>query len=479
MTYSLTIYSGNYLLNEWSRVITLHMRRVKNELPKEAIDRLPDLLSGLSADFRPLLGPALAAQSSALGLDSDHLFSTAGSGMTTRNTLFGEVYGVSGGVVAVHAWHEQARRYLGVAPETPRKGTVTAFSAGAEGVEEALDEVVALLERDPEVEFEDFAFQSQRFKELKEEGMTSPQAPSTAEVAGARILSDPAARRTALAIASSGGLMVRDLPRHLQAEERDRAEEIELSLQEGDLVSSDLMIVCSKTGEQVLRAPDQEALDQAAAAGVRCACGATVEKERTEEALSLTGLGRHLLDGSWWMTVLLMEELGRLGIGRNAMLVEQIADGDEVDCFADVSGALVIFELKDKEFSLGNAYSFGSKFAIHKPAYAVVVTTANVGNDAKEHFKKAFSAGDDRLSREAETRIEYVEGLDQLQGGLDEIVGSIFGGDAEMLLREILPGASADPSAVVQAINEKNRPSAEATETEIAHSAEEDEPVAS
>ena len=74
------------------------------------------------------------------------------------------------------------------------------------------------------------------------------------------------------------------------------------------------------------------------------------------------------------MSVLLIQAIHSLGINYEAMLIEQKSGGDEMDCFADISGELCLFELKDKEFSLGNAYSFGAKVGIHKPAHAIIVT---------------------------------------------------------------------------------------------------------
>ena len=52
------------------------------------------------------------------------------------------------------------------------------------------------------------------------------------------------------------------------------------------------------------------------------------------------------------------------------VLVEQSVGGDEIDCVANISGELTLFELKDKEF--------------------------NLGNDAKEHFTRARQAGKSR-----------------------------------------------------------------------------------
>jgi hypothetical protein len=92
--------------------------------------------------------------------------------------------------------------------------------------------------------------------------------------------------------------------------------------------------------------------------------------------------------------------------------------GDEVDCLTNVNGELVLFELKDKEFSLGNAYSFGAKIGIIRPEHAVILTTEVVGNDAKEHFERSRLAQRSPHVRwdleEETTKVLYIEGTDAL-----------------------------------------------------------------
>jgi hypothetical protein len=83
--------------------------------------------------------------------------------------------------------------------------------------------------------------------------------------------------------------------------------------------------------------------------GVKCACGRAIAEERIEEALSITDLGRVLLDGNRWLTLILLEELRRVGVPLERTLIEQQVGGDEFDCFADISGELVFFELRDKD----------------------------------------------------------------------------------------------------------------------------------
>jgi hypothetical protein len=117
---------------------------------------------------------------------------------------------------------------------------------------------------------------------------------------------------------------------------------------------------------------------------------------------------------------------------RDAILVEQMVGTDEIDCLAKISGELVLFELKDKEFNLGSAYSFGAKIGIIKPRYPVIVTSEHVGNDAKEHFIRAGVSGVSRtgvyIDRVDERdEISYVEGVEK--AGIEELVSRIYKAD--------------------------------------------------
>ncbi len=222
-------------------------------------------------------------------------------------------------------------------------------------------------------------FESSRFNELRDEGRAPPTPPSVKESEAARALSDRSTRSLAQAIKTSGGLLVSDLAKQLPQEARNQTDIIRRTLESTGLIDAELVIICKKTQSQVARVPSRGALQQMSEQGLRCACGRRVSDESVEEAVATTDLGRVLLDGSRWLTLRLLDELQRIGVPLHDTLIEQQVGGDEVDCLAVVSGELVFFELKDKDFNLGNAYSFGAKMGILRPDHAVILSTQKVG----------------------------------------------------------------------------------------------------
>jgi hypothetical protein len=185
--------------------------------------------------------------------------------------------------------------------------------------------------------------------------------------------------------------------------------------------------------------------------------------ERCEEALAVTQAGSDLLEHSRWFSLLLLDELLGFGIPIDRITLEHQVGGDEMDCLADISGELIFFELKDKEFSLGNAYSFGSKMSVLQPNHSVIVTTESVAADAKDHFQRAQAAqrGSRRVYFDEDddvptaTPIRYIEGLDRLRTALADLVTNIYTRDAINLLTAAASFGAASPVFLLRAVRER------------------------
>lgn len=163
-----------------------------------------------------------------------------------------------------------------------------------------------------------------------------------------------------------------------------------------------------------------------------------------------------MLDGSRWLSILVLQNLLHLGIPISNIRMEQIYSGEEVDCIAEIYGRIALFELKDKEFNRGNAYSFGAKIGIFQPDIPVVVTTEKVGGDARDHFV-ARSAGTNRNRRrplgdslDGES-VMFIEGLDNLTSGLESVVSEIAKSALAPSLRSALSLANPRPLPLLSA----------------------------
>lgn len=453
----------------------IFFRQYRGTAKPESIDGFRAFVESVAPPFKPLIMSGLRVQSEMLQADplrlrartqrSDFYFTDAGptfeigEAFTDGSSLFclGIQASSSAGLQLVQREDGSVER---IRPNDEEQRIICAY-VGPEIESDAYRGFRDLVSDFFRIELQPFYYPSRRFRELRAEADVGPvSAPDAAELKAARALADAATRKLAVAIKASGGLLVSDLPAQIPSDQ-ERAGDIRKTLEEAGLITGDIVVICKQTDTQVNRVPSEETLKRLSREGLRCACGRSIGEERIEEALSITESGRRLLDSSRWMHLLLVSELLDLGIPRDGILLEQQIGGDEIDCFAEISGELAFFELKDKTFSLGNAYSFGAKLGLVQAEHPLIITTEYVGNDAKEHFERAAAAAGPRSRGRAGAsssvdNLRYIEGIGNLPEGLENLVGAVYTKDAASLVSAIFASGSLDARAVVAALADRD-----------------------
>jgi hypothetical protein len=457
-------------------MLCLTMRRAELESDADLTVTFADFVQSVS-DYRAVLQPSIEAQAVVLGVAAERLqpLSTESSSVYAEDHPIIEVAELLARddelfVLIIKQEPARLRPRRGgdktVAERQPGEHRFEVYCIGPNVVSSHFEDLVGKIQEAFGIELEKWSYKSQRFDELINEGKETATQSTPEELAASKVLADRATRTLVTAIKSSSGLLRGDLEKQVPAADRDRTQEIVSELESSSLVEAESVISCTKTGAQVARVADAAALADPALKVVRCACGRTLSEERCEEALAISDLGRSLIDGSRWLTLLLVDELTRIGVPLDHIILEYVSGGDEMDCIAVLSGEMILFELKDKPFNLGNAYSFGAKIGIMKPEHSVVITTEHVGADAKEHFQKAQEADSrtrHRLFLEMEGRIggapTYIENLDHLRSGLEELATQVMTADAARVLKLVLARATPDAASLLTAFQQTHSPS--------------------
>jgi len=312
----------------------LYLRMHRADLPVDKVAKVAELKKTLGSVLHPLLFPALEVTASILGISASKLLAshTSRREITAADSAVdGELYtdGESLVSVAIHlrkpGYVMNAERMLFEA--TPANSYRLEVNAvGPRWESSAVVPVLDSVERILEVRPTPYYYRSDRFQELKSEGRESPGKPSLEEVQASEILGNKIVRGLALAIKSSGGLLLNDIAKQLPPDSREGSHKLVEQLKIARVVDSEIVIVCSKTQSQVTRAANRELINELSLRGLKCACGRPLIDERVEEALTVTDLGRALLDKARWFTVLLMQELERVGVLPDAILIEQTVE---------------------------------------------------------------------------------------------------------------------------------------------------------
>jgi hypothetical protein len=335
---------------------------------------------------------------------------------------------------------------------------VSAIMSSVQDATSVLDTASTIAQSTFHIELKDYFYQSERFRSLRHEVVAENFAYKDIDILAAKALAVRPARTLAIAIRTSRGLLVRDVGKAVNV---NNVSELVESLVLGGVAAQDVVVVCGVSQSQVARAPNRECLVRIAEAGLRCvACGKPIDQESVEDLLTITDLGALLLDKSRWLSLLVRESLVSLGVPREDILLECQLGSDEIDCIAQVSGEVTIFELKDKEFSMGNAYSFSAKISAVRPSHSVIVTTDKVGSDVKERFSRVGPRARDfrgSLHVEETEPVEYVEG-DNFESGLRRVVDRIYRSDANTILEDALLNSIPAAASVLDNIGKFDEP---------------------
>jgi hypothetical protein len=246
---------------------------------------------------------------------------------------------------------------------------------------------------------------------------------SNGEFEAAQILQDHQLRSCALRIKAAGGILESDLQKQLSTSS-EVLEETLGKLEIKSLIDRKDIVICRRTEKQVAVSESQEHLAELMSSGLCGECGTPIAEERTERLASTSMVLRRLLNGSLWMSASLAKSFIGERVPANRIALNVQHGTEEIDAFVDVDGSLIMIELKDKEFSMGHAYSFGARLAKYKPRYGIIVATKGVAPEVKSHFDE-IKVG---------AKITYVDRLEDLQPGVAAIIDSIKSIDAYKLI---------------------------------------------
>lgn len=224
------------------------------------------------------------------------------------------------------------------------------------------------------------------------------------ELEQARVITDSAAREFLLSLAQVGKARSKDTSSIAN-------ETLTQRLVETDLIQKEYLITCRKDSRTICTVNDASYLESSSGAGMSCpTCGRALKDELIQEIFSLTSASRELLSSSHWMTIWLTEVLQDAGLDSGQIGWNPETEDEELDVVANILGERMVFELKDREFGLGDAYPFGFRIERYGASVGVVATTEHVSNDAKRFFEET-------KGRVGE-RIHFLEGIENIQNDM-------------------------------------------------------------
>ena len=413
--------------------ITIRMHRFHREINQGEFASV--LRTIRDAGHRLWISTANDAYFNALGVPVKEAMTSEGTMRYSTNSRF-----IEGDLIPAEDWSEVA--YVGLIQEFEATEAVSSSVAGyakqfleagsisANGQRKLLDSLEAMLptvlfgEQPTKDTWQGLTWSNEKFAELKKSGSYESPNFTAQEKAVATKLADLQTWKLATAVKASGGMLVKNIGQ-IGASELDLG-----TLQQAGLLQKDHVVICRRTSGLINRVSSLDVLKQLDEQGVRCgSCSRKLSDERFDELVAPTDLGRELLDHSRWMAAILMESLDRLSLPGGSVVLEFREGSEEVDAFIDVDGSLVMVELKDREFSMGDAYPLSGRIAMYHPSHVLIVSRDKVAPDVKSYFERI----------KPEARLVYVESLDLLDKELETVANLARSSKVETLLDYFKP----------------------------------------
>lgn len=406
------------------------MRRCPRQVSAEECTSLLDLLQ--RQGFKLLLSSANRAYFEALGVDGSHATKAQAALLSQQAYAQGDLIPSDDWTEIVYLGRQITTRRQPGPPSLGRKVIkeshlelgclyVDGASKLFEPLRVAVCEAIGVDANEPWL---GLAWENQPFKDLVAKATSKRGEFSPDEITAAGVLADSGLRKLARAVKAAGSVLARDFPRVGGTDEESA------KLESLGILNEQHVLICRKTSGMVLQLSALESLGQIDDKGISCPfCGRKPSEERVEQLLVPTDLCKQLLDHSRWMAALLISILGRMGIPVDSTLLEYQEGSEEVDAFLDVEGELVLIELKDKEFSMAQAYALAARIGLFRPKHVLIVTAEKVAPEVKEFFG--------RLKPEAALR--YIEGLDGLEHELGQLANSLRAKSAAKILDNFKP----------------------------------------
>lgn len=220
-----------------------------------------------------------------------------------------------------------------------------------------------------------------------------------------------------------GGLSSREFLQSLSRIHKGRPADVSLKaitndesiLIDAKIICTEYLIQCKKDNRTLGTSATKEEITSHLKCG---ACRRSYIDELISEVYSLTDLGLSLNTKSHWMTIYVTSILNDIGIQNDDILWGATGSQDEIDLCVNVAGKRVFFELKDRDFGLGDMYAFAGRIDRYNANLGVIITTHKIADDVKSFIQEGSK-------KEYFPRILQIEGLNPLKSKLSkELISS-------------------------------------------------------
>ncbi|MCR5662046.1 MAG: hypothetical protein K6G50_07955 [bacterium] len=205
------------------------------------------------------------------------------------------------------------------------------------------------------------------------------------QIDAARTIMDKQSRKLLAKIQEVGSIFLNKL----ETEDREDTASRIHKLEELELLNLDYAVLCRRTGQQILRAPDRATIDSLSQKDFKCfICGSQIPNEIIEETLTCTDLCEDLLKNQKWFVVLIRGILADMGIPTESVLIYN-NEKSPIQLFLSLNGQRYMLVLCTEALTLDQAYLLGAHISAYSLDHAVIISTEKTTTLMRHHLIKS------------------------------------------------------------------------------------------
>lgn len=179
-------------------------------------------------------------------------------------------------------------------------------------------------------------------------------------------------------------------------------------LVECGLANRDYVVICGKTGQQILRVSSLSAIEESSKNSFKCfICGKNMAEENTDQLISISEFGKKFLGDDYWFLLYIMNSLKKIDIYDDKIIsFEKMGNIYCMYIQNNTLFTLIIFA--NKVFDLNDSFIIDALIETNLVKQVIIISTGRISNIFRNHL----------LKQHASNYLDFIDNIDNLDKSL-------------------------------------------------------------
>ena len=172
------------------------------------------------------------------------------------------------------------------------------------------------------------------------------------------------------------------------------------------VLTKDFVVLCSKTGQPILKVSSRSALEGTQGANKCFICGNPLSQEKIDEIVTCSRMGKNFIENGYWLQIRIMHALKKCGIAPEQTRVWN-GNNDIRYLFSIINGQSFMFVLSDNRLTIEDMYKINLYISSYDIKNVLLISTEKIPLIIKKYTQ---NSNKDDVSFDF---IETIESIDE------------------------------------------------------------------